>query len=136
MAPITLIAMKDIATGIPTNSRTVEPPSSSSEAICQDITRGSSGALTVSSCGHRVVAQADLGHGKPVHAEDEFDAEQDKANRQWRKGPPFRRDQCLDDDRAGRITRHGDEGPVPDEVATAEQTDDIADPFQHPGNAR
>src|SRR5438445_9649349 len=107
MAPITLMAMKDIATGIPTNSRTVEPPSSSSEAICQDmLTRRSSGAIPVSSRGNRVVAQADFGHGKPVHAEDEFDTQQDKPDRQRRKRPPFRRDQRLDDDRAGRIARH------------------------------
>src|SRR3954454_4110373 len=104
MAPITLIAMNEIATGIPTNNRTVEPPSSSSEAICQDmLTRRSSGPTPVSSRRNGVVAQADFGHGKPVHAEDEFDAEQGKANRQRRKGPPFRRDQRLDDDRAGRI---------------------------------
>src|SRR6476659_1622667 len=107
IAPITLIAMNEIATGIPTNSRSVEPPRSSSAAICQDmLTRRSSGAIPGSSRGNSVVAQADLGHGKPVHAEDEFDAEQDKADRQWRKCPPFRRDQCLDNDRAGRIARH------------------------------
>jgi hypothetical protein len=32
-----LIAMNEIATGIPTNNKTVEPPSSSNEAICQDM---------------------------------------------------------------------------------------------------
>jgi hypothetical protein len=36
-APIRLIAMKEMATGIPANNRTVEPPRSSSEAICQDM---------------------------------------------------------------------------------------------------
>src|SRR5882757_10735261 len=112
--------MNEIATGIPTNSSTVEPPRSSSEAICQDmLTRRSSGVIRVSSRGNSVVAQADLGHGKPVHAEDEFDAQQHKANRQWCKCPPFRRDQRLDDDRAGRIARHRDEGPVPDEIKAA-----------------
>src|SRR5438876_12327580 len=118
--------MNEIATGIPTNSRTVEPPSSSSEAICQDmLTRRSSGAMRVSSHGNSVVAQADVGHGKPVHAEDEFDAQQDKADRQWCKRPPLRRNQCFDNDRAGRIARHRDERSVPHEIKAAEQTDNI-----------
>ena len=37
VAPIRLIAMNEIATGIPTNNKTVEPPRSSNEAICQDM---------------------------------------------------------------------------------------------------
>src|SRR6266849_6579222 len=36
-APIRLMAMKENATGMPMNSRIVEPPSRSREAICQDI---------------------------------------------------------------------------------------------------
>ena len=39
MAPMRLMAMNENATGMPMNSSTVEPPSSSSEAICQDIAR-------------------------------------------------------------------------------------------------
>jgi hypothetical protein len=39
------------------------------------LTRRSSGVIRVSSRRNSVVAQADLGHGKPVHAEDEFDAQ-------------------------------------------------------------
>src|SRR5712671_3236327 len=41
-APMRLMAMKENATGMPTNSRIVEPPSRSREAICQDITSPSS----------------------------------------------------------------------------------------------
>src|SRR5262249_2089481 len=36
-APMRLMAMKENATGMPTNSRIVEPPSRSRDAICQDI---------------------------------------------------------------------------------------------------
>ena len=60
---------------------------------------------------------------------------QRKADRQRRQRPPFRRDQRLDVDRTGAVARHRDEGAIPDEIKTAEQTDNVADPFQHPGHA-
>ena len=70
-----------------------------------------------------------------MHAENEFDAEQSKADRKRRQRPPFGRDQCLDVDRAGGVARRRDERSVPDEIEAAEQADNVADPFQQPGHA-
>ena len=42
IAPTMLMAMNEKATGMPMNRSTVEPPSSSSEASCQDISARSS----------------------------------------------------------------------------------------------
>src|SRR5215475_14365780 len=67
MAPTRLMAMNENATGMPMNSSTVDPPSSSSAAICQDMSRLPLGRR------HRVLARPVLGVGEAVHAEDELD---------------------------------------------------------------
>ena len=56
-APTELMAMNENATGMPMNSSTVEPPSSSSAATCQDIA-----AVPVSGRRDGVVARRPLGH--------------------------------------------------------------------------
>src|SRR5262249_44289487 len=68
-ARIRLMAMNENATGMPTNSRTVEPPSSSSAAICHDIGRLLGGR-------DRVLARPPLALRKAVHAKHELDRQQ------------------------------------------------------------
>src|SRR5215813_1847411 len=72
-APIRLMAMNENATGMPMNSSTVDPPSSSSAAICQDI--ATSGGR------HRILARPVRGAREAVHAEDELDSEQRERDR-------------------------------------------------------
>src|SRR5262249_17107551 len=86
IAPTMLMAMKGKATGRPMNRRTVEPPRSSNEASCQDI----SAPL---GRGYRIVPGAPLGQGQTMHAKEKLDAEQHEAQRHRREQPPFRDDQ-------------------------------------------
>src|ERR1043166_2483947 len=81
MAPIRLMAMNENATGMPMNSSTVDPPSSSSAAICQD--------MRASGRRHRVLARPVRGAGEAVHAEDELDREQRKRDGHRREQRPF-----------------------------------------------
>src|SRR5215813_5130032 len=82
IAPTILIAMKEKATGMPMKSRNVEPPRSSSEASCQDIS-------VLLRSRDRVVARTSLGQRKTAHAEDKFDSEQHERHRHRREQPPF-----------------------------------------------
>src|SRR5215468_1943307 len=82
MAPTRLMAMNENATGMPMNRSTVDPPSSSSAAICQDMWWPSGGR-------HRVLARPVLGAGEAVHAEDELDGEQRERDRHRREQRPF-----------------------------------------------
>ncbi len=94
----------------PDNSSTVEPPSRSSEAICQDmLTRA-----PLVRCRFQAAEMASS--RRPISAlasrcmrKKNSSATSDKGERQRRERPPFRRDQRLDVDRAGRVARHRDE---------------------------
>src|SRR5215471_14762123 len=70
IAPIRLMAMNENATGMPMNRSTVDPPSNSSAAICQDID-----PPPASGGRDRVLARPVLGAREAVHAEDELDGE-------------------------------------------------------------
>src|SRR6476620_2060008 len=121
--------MKEIATGMPANSKAVEPPRRRSDAVCQDIS-----TFQLSSRRYGVVTQADVGRGQPVHAENEFNREQYESERKRRQRPPFRCYQCLDVDRAGVVARRRNEQPVPDEIQTAKNADTVAEPCQQPSH--
>src|SRR6201994_95456 len=95
-APTILMAMKENATGMPMNKRTVEPPSRSSEAICQDIA-----PLSISSGRRdRVFARPPLGQRQSLHAKHELQRKQRKRDRHRRQQPPFRQHQRFDGDGA------------------------------------
>src|SRR5215468_4134892 len=125
IAPTMLIAMNAKATGRPMNRSTVEPPRSSSEASCQDIS-------VPLGRGDRIVPRPPLGQGKTMHAKEKFDAEQHEAQRHRREQPPFRDDQRLDRKRAALEARHRNARSVPDEVEAANHAENIADPFEQP----
>src|SRR5262249_43686041 len=127
IAPTILIAMKAKATGRPMNRSTVEPPRSSSEASCQDI----SAPLRR---GHRIVPGPPLGQRETMHAKEKLDAEQHKGHRHWREQPRFRGDQGLDRKRAALEGRHRNARPVPDEVEAANHAENVADPFEQPAD--
>src|SRR5262249_15331454 len=127
IAPTMLMAMKEKATGIPMKRSTVEPPSSRSEASCQDILASPSLRRR-----HRVVARPPLGLCEAMHAEQELDREQHEGERHRRQQPPFRQDQRLDRERAARIARRSNARAVPDKVEAADQAENVADPFQQP----
>src|SRR4029077_13758204 len=48
--------------------------------------------------------------------------------------PPLGRDQCFDIDRPGFVACRRGEISVPDEVKAAQKTDNVAEPFQSPGD--
>src|SRR5215831_14756570 len=125
IAPTILIAMKAKATGRPMNRSTVEPPRSSSEASCQDI------SISLGR-GHSVIPGTPLGQSQTMHAKEKLDAEQHEAQRHRREQPPFRDDQRLDRERAGLEARHRNARSVPDEVEAANQAENVADPFEQP----
>src|SRR5581483_1965402 len=127
--------MKEIATGIPANSSAVEPPRSSTEAICQDML-DVSGNATASGRRNGVVPQADVGRGQPVHAENEFDGEEGEPERKRSERPPLGSYQRLDVDGAGAVAGNRDKQPVPDEIETTDKPDDVAEPFQQPCGAQ
>src|SRR5215472_12968517 len=93
-APSRLMAMNENATGMPMNKSTVDPPSSSSAAICQDIN-----CLRRSRRRDRVLARLPLGAREPVHAEDELDGEEHERDRHRHQEPPLGHDQRLDRER-------------------------------------
>src|SRR5215472_4211488 len=125
LAPTMLIAMNAKATGRPMNRSTEEPPRSSSEASCQDI----SAPL---GRGHRIVPGPPLGQGKTMHAKEKLDAEQPEAQWHRREQPPFRDDQRLDRKRAALEARHRNARSVPDEIEAANHAENVADPFEQP----
>src|ERR1700693_2271019 len=96
IAPIRLMAMNENATGMPMNSSTVDPPSSSSAAICQDMC----GPCRASGRRARVLARPLLGAREAVHAEDELEREQRERSRHGNQQPPFGQHQRLDRKRA------------------------------------
>src|ERR1700731_2053147 len=91
IAPIRLMAMNENATGMPMKSSTVDPPSSSSAAICQDM-------LVPRRSGRRdrVFARLLAAAREAVHAEDELDGEQHERDRHRQQHPPLGHDQRLD----------------------------------------
>src|SRR5262249_6621981 len=92
-APMMLMAMKENATGMPMNSRTVEPPNRSSEAICHDM-----GRSIASGRRNGVLARASLREGQSLHAEYELDGQQGEGDRHRRQQPPFGQHQRFDGD--------------------------------------
>src|SRR5215831_17639118 len=127
IAPTILIAMKAKATGRPMNRSSVEPPSSSSEASCQDISAPLGRR-------HRIVPGPPLGQREAMHAKEKLDAEQHKGHRHRREQPPFRDDQRLDRKRAALEARHRNARPVPDKVKAANHAENVADPFEQPAD--
>src|SRR5882757_933936 len=129
IAPTMLIAMNENATGMPMKSNTVEPPSSSNAESCQDM------CPTPRSCrGHRVVARPLLALRQAMHAKQELDAQQREGKRHWRKQPPFRHDQRLDRERAAREARRHHAQAIPDEIAAADDAQEVAEPFEQPAD--
>src|SRR5215471_4044624 len=113
MAPIRLMTMKENATGMPMNKSTVDPPSSSSAAICQDM-------AIPSGRRDRVVARPHVAPRQPVHAEDELEREQREGERHRHQQRPFGQHQRLDRQRAVGVARGRDARAVPDEDQAAD----------------
>src|SRR5262252_7137849 len=131
-APMRLMAMKENATGMPTNSRIVEPPSRSREAICQDIV---SDLSDLSRRRNGVVSRAPFGCRQPLHAKAELEREQREGHGHRGEQPPFRQHQRLDGDRPVDEARSRDSHAVPHKDQAADETDHVANPLRKPAEA-
>src|SRR5215470_7897107 len=142
-APTMLIATKESATGMPINSRAVEPPNRSRAAICHVMTDRPNrlalarSARQLASCsGYRVAAGRTHALSQSLHAEDEFDRDGGKCQRHRHQQPPLRDHQRLDGNGAGQVAGGHHLPAIAHEIERAGEPDYIADPLQHPTHQR
>src|SRR3954464_7921758 len=103
-APSRLITRNENATGSPTKSSTVEPPSIRHAAASHD--------MAPLAGRDRVVARRALGSRQAPHAEQHLDGEGEESDRQHAEEPPLRGHQRLDGHRAGLEARERGAGTV------------------------
>ena len=112
---------------MPRKSSTVEPPRSRSAASCQDIA-----ASVRRPRRRRRAARASHGASRCMRNRNSI-AEQREGDRQRREQPPFRRDQRLDRERAGRDSSAATPRAVPDEIEAADEAEQRRRPIRVPG---
>src|SRR5258707_12653003 len=122
-APSRLITRNENATGRPSNSSAVEPPSISHAAASHDMALAGR---------DRVVARRTWPEREAAHAEEHLERQREERHRERAEQPPLRRHQRLDRDRSGIEARKRGAGTVVGDEEAAGEPEDVHRPLEDP----